>query len=47
MVNNKGWSESDIVKCIWDSIDFGNKSDQMEAQIKRHLEVNFFSYIIL
>jgi hypothetical protein len=38
MVSNKGWTESDIVNCVWDSIDFGNRSDQMEANIKRQLE---------
>jgi len=38
MVNNKGWTEVDVVKCVWDAIDFGNKPDQMEAQIKRQLE---------
>ncbi|ORX77472.1 ARM repeat-containing protein [Anaeromyces robustus] len=38
MVANKGWTESDVVKCIWDAIDFGNKTDQMESQIKRQLE---------
>lgn len=38
MITNKGWTESDIVRCIWDSLDFGNKPDQMEAQIKRQLE---------
>jgi len=41
MVANKEWTESDVVKCIWDAIDFGNKPDQMEAQIKRQLEVCF------
>jgi len=45
MVANKGWTESDIVKCIWDSIDFGNKPDQMEANIKRQLEVSYCSIL--
>ncbi|OUM64494.1 hypothetical protein PIROE2DRAFT_60635 [Piromyces sp. E2] len=44
MVANKEWSESDVVKCVWDAIDFGNKPDQMEAQIKRQLE--FWSPIL-
>jgi len=43
MVNNKGWTEVDVVKCVWDAIDFGNKPDQMEAQIKRQLEVNIIT----
>ncbi|ORX56548.1 ARM repeat-containing protein [Piromyces finnis] len=44
MVANKEWNESDITKCIWDAIDFGNKPDQMESQIKRQLE--FWSPIL-
>jgi len=44
MVANKEWSESDVVKCVWDAIDFGNKPDQMESQIKRQLE--FWSPIL-